>query len=54
MLFRSAQAAAEAEAEAAHTEAETVIAEVLAKDEPEEPEAADTEPAAPDHAGDDS
>ena len=45
------QAAAEAEAEAAHAQAETVIAEVLAEDEPEEPEAADTEPAAPDHAG---
>ena len=46
-----AQAAAEAEAEAAHAEAETVIADVLAEEEPEEPEAADTEPAAPDHPG---
>ncbi len=45
-----AQAAAEVDAEAAHAEAETVVAEVLAEDEPEEPEAADTEPAAPDHA----
>jgi len=45
-----AQAAAEVEAEAAHAEAETVIAEVLGEAEPEEPEAADTEPAAPDHA----